>query len=253
MVVAALAKAASCSRPAERLLGGAPGDEPAVEVGHAVRELPHRGEVVGHEDRGEVVPGGDPGEEIEELGPSPRVDSRGRLVEEEQLRLDDEGAGQEDALGLAAGQARAAACRGASSPPTRARTARDALPVPRPDAKRPRASGWPGSPRRRWPGSPGRTPCAGAGSRCVQASFSGEPPSTSIEPESGRARPSTTLRKVVFPPPLGPQRQTNSPREHLERHAVQDALAAEGEGHVARPQTEATRQGVIARPCPARR
>src|SRR5260221_7751245 len=78
----------------EGLLGGAPGDEPAVEVGHAIGELPHRREVVGHEDRRQVLPVRHPGDEIEELGPPPAVNPPRRVDEEQELRLDHASPGQ---------------------------------------------------------------------------------------------------------------------------------------------------------------
>ena len=89
----------------EDLVREAPrGDAAVLQVDDALGGARDGGEVVGHQDRRELVGRADLGEDVHELGPSLRVDPGGRLVEDEQGGIVDEGAREEDALRLAAAE-----------------------------------------------------------------------------------------------------------------------------------------------------
>ena len=89
------------------LLRGADlGDPPGVEDHHAVGHGHGLLAVVGHEDGGEAEALLEASHLVAHVLPDPRVEVRERLVEEEDGRIDGEGAGEGDALALPAGKAR---------------------------------------------------------------------------------------------------------------------------------------------------
>ena len=64
------------------------------------------GRVVGGDDQGGAVLGVEAQQQVDDLGPGGRVEVSGGFVGQEQAWLQDEGAGDRDALLLAAGQLR---------------------------------------------------------------------------------------------------------------------------------------------------
>ena len=77
---------------------------PLLHDGYAIAEVRDDGQIVAHEDAGEAVALPQPGEEVEDFGLDRDVERRGRLVEQQDWRPEDEGAGDGNALALAAGQ-----------------------------------------------------------------------------------------------------------------------------------------------------
>lgn len=89
----------------EELGGGGLFDETAFTededlAGHVLND----GEVMGNEEEGEVGLGAEFAEEVEEACLDGDIEGANRFVADEDLRLDGEGAGEEDALALAAAQ-----------------------------------------------------------------------------------------------------------------------------------------------------
>ena len=68
------------------------------------RDVPHHGEVVGDEQEGEAEAALQILQEVDDLGLDRDVQRRDRLVAHDQVGLDGEGAGDADALALAAGE-----------------------------------------------------------------------------------------------------------------------------------------------------
>ena len=73
-----------------------------IEHQDPVGDVLHHTEVVGDEDEREVEVALEIGEQVDDLGLHAHVESRDRLVADHELRLHDEGAGNVDALALAA-------------------------------------------------------------------------------------------------------------------------------------------------------
>ena len=92
-------------RLGEQLLGRADLAQAAeIHHGDAVAHRLHHGEVVGDEQQGEAVAPLHVLEEVQDLGADRDVERRHRLVADHQLGLEDQRAGDADALALAAGE-----------------------------------------------------------------------------------------------------------------------------------------------------
>ena len=75
-----------------------------VDDGDAVRNVPHDREVVGDEQVGDAALLLQMAQQVEHLGADGHIQSRDGLVGNDELRLHDQGAGNADALALAAGE-----------------------------------------------------------------------------------------------------------------------------------------------------
>ena len=155
-------------------------------------------------------------DQVQHLGGLRDAERGGRLVEHDDLRVEQQRAGDGDGLALAARQrgdrlahardaggelARAASRRGPPSPPRRAATGRS----------RGRGRGWRrrrGSRRARGPGR--RWRCRASARRSGRSSVTGLP-WKSIVPEVGWCTPASTLTSVDLPAPLSPTSATTSP------------------------------------------
>ena len=144
------------------------------------------------------------------------VDTGGRLVEDEELRLAGERLRDEGALLLAAGEPLDRRCRVVLEADARDRV-RDRVAVgmaerPQEAATRDAAGGHHLAHGRRARRS--RAGCAGRDTRSGSGRGRGRRARRRGAPRrvSGSSRPSATRRRVVLPPPFGPAMVTNSPR-----------------------------------------
>ena len=93
------------TRIGEDLAGGAFFDEtPCVEHADSVAEAHDQAEVVGDQQDGRVDAAAQLLDEVEDLGLHRGVEAGGRLVEDEELRVDGQRHGDHDALLLATGE-----------------------------------------------------------------------------------------------------------------------------------------------------
>src|SRR5258708_7553077 len=79
-------------------------DAPLIHDDQPVTEMRDDREVVADQDAAQPAPPAQLAQQVEDLGLNRHVERRGRLVEQEQTRFENEGAGDGDALTLAAGK-----------------------------------------------------------------------------------------------------------------------------------------------------
>ena len=154
------------------------------------------------------------------------VEIAGRLVGDEDRRVGHDGAGDGDALLLAArklGRVVVQTLAESHCAQARVRRAR----THRPQRRRARAAAR-RFPAPSWSARDGRTGtrcrCAGRGSGRARPRRGprGRCPSTTTRPESGRSSPAMVISSVDLPEPDGPTRPTASPRPILKEDALQD-------------------------------
>ena len=143
------------------------------------------------------------------------VDAGHGLVEQVELRIGGDGAGEEDAPALAARQRPDLAVDGIGHADRLERRgdalAIDAVParVPKPE---PRVAAHHHDLARRSPGTPSRPPRPAAGRRCdLRRASPGGPPRTVRRPADGLMRPAMSLRSVLLPAPFGPMTASSEP------------------------------------------
>ena len=197
--------AASAASPRRRGRGRSTGISIAtrqLQQHDAVGQRHRLGHVVGHQDRGEALVLPDLLDQGLHLDPGQRVERAERLVQRQQPRVADQGAGQRHALLLPAGQHRAIPPRGRPGPPGPA--------PPRPGLAyrggRPRAQpdldiaadALPGQQPRLLEHQPDRVAPASARRRCCR-------------PASARPARRSAAAASILPQPLRPTMATNWP------------------------------------------
>ena len=199
----------------EHLAGGALLDDPAVvhdrDVGRDVAD--HR-EVVGDEEHRQAELALELADQVEHRALDRDVERRGDLVGDHDLRAAGEGAGQRDALALAAGELRPAGRRHGRGRGGRARAAGR----PRPGARR--GSRRAAAPRRcsRRSSSAGRARSTGPGRPSAAGAAGRASAPAARRAGSARraigARPTAARARVDLPDPDSPTRPTTCPGGH---------------------------------------
>ena len=228
-------------------------DDPAeVHHRHPVGDVPRQPEVVADHERGQAELVAQAQEQLQDLAAHRRVERRHRLVGDEDLRPQREGAGDDHPLLLSAGElvgvaveelSPAVACPPAPAPRRRAGSG---PPAARGAASPSATASWTFCRGLRAPSDPAARAGRDGGSRAApeRVRRSGSP-SYRISPRFGSISPTSARASVDLPHPDSPIRASTSPRRERQVDAVDGARrpAARGAAGTDTDRSRASRTG----------